>query len=243
MKFLQIKFREKQSEWLAKRGINWHICSVVARKGEKLEVSSYAYLFNSCSQDWFTVLSILENLMSHVFTILVKHDKALARRKRYKTTWDAGKQKDYKTATKQVNYIHRTLHFMPFKTKPLLPKQTFLNGFFCNKKARVTSCLELGLPVSLRNRKRKQTLGEGEFTPVKMLPDLNFLNIKWTLQCFQSKCTPFSFSRDRLKKSARGCVTQFVNASSKTRRSVYTLRRDADLCIGQLKPRPPSPGT
>ena len=38
--------------------------SVVARKGEKLEVSSYAYLFNSCSQDWFTVLSILENLMS-----------------------------------------------------------------------------------------------------------------------------------------------------------------------------------
>ena len=64
MKFLQIKFREKQSEWFAKRGINWHICSVVARKGEKLEVSSYAYLFNSCSQDCFTVLSILENLMS-----------------------------------------------------------------------------------------------------------------------------------------------------------------------------------
>ena len=64
MKFLQIKFHEKQSEWFAKRGINWHICSVVTRKGEKLEVSSYAYLFNSCSQDWFTVLSILENLMS-----------------------------------------------------------------------------------------------------------------------------------------------------------------------------------
>ena len=67
MKFLQIKFREKQSEWFAKRGINWHICSVVARKGEKLEVSSYAYLFNSCSQDWFTVLSILESLMSVLF--------------------------------------------------------------------------------------------------------------------------------------------------------------------------------
>ena len=64
IKILQIKFREKQSEWFAKRGINWLICSVVARKGEKLEVSSYAYLFNSCSQDWFTVLSILENLMS-----------------------------------------------------------------------------------------------------------------------------------------------------------------------------------
>ena len=64
MKFLQMKFREKQSEWFAKRGIDWHICSVIARKGDKLEVSSYAYLFNSCSQDWFAVLSILENLMS-----------------------------------------------------------------------------------------------------------------------------------------------------------------------------------
>ena len=32
MKFLQIKFREKQSQWFAKRGIKWHICSVVARK-------------------------------------------------------------------------------------------------------------------------------------------------------------------------------------------------------------------
>ena len=64
MKFLQIKFREKQSEWFAKRGITWHTCSVVARTGEKLEASSYAYLFNSVSQDWFPVLSILENLMS-----------------------------------------------------------------------------------------------------------------------------------------------------------------------------------
>ena len=64
MKFLQMKFHEKQSEWFAKRGIDWHICSVIARKGDKLEVSSYAYLFNSCSQDWFAVLSILENLMS-----------------------------------------------------------------------------------------------------------------------------------------------------------------------------------
>ena len=49
MKFLQIKFREKQSEWFAKRGINWHICSVIVKKGGKLEVSSYAHLLNNCS--------------------------------------------------------------------------------------------------------------------------------------------------------------------------------------------------
>ena len=64
MKFLQIKFREKQSELLAKRGVNWHLCSVIVKKGGKLEVSSYAHLLNSCSQDWFAVLSILEQLMT-----------------------------------------------------------------------------------------------------------------------------------------------------------------------------------
>ena len=64
MKFTQMKFREKQSEWFGKRGINWHICCVISRKKDKLEVTSYAHLFNSCTQDWFSVLSIIENLMS-----------------------------------------------------------------------------------------------------------------------------------------------------------------------------------
>ncbi|CAH3166930.1 unnamed protein product [Porites lobata] len=64
MKFTQVKFREKQSEWFGKRGINWHICCVISRKEDKLEVTSHAHLFNSCTQDWFSVLSIIENLMS-----------------------------------------------------------------------------------------------------------------------------------------------------------------------------------
>ena len=63
MKFTQMKFREKQSEWFGKRGISWHICCVISRKEEKLEVTSYAHLFNSCTQDWFSVLSIIENVM------------------------------------------------------------------------------------------------------------------------------------------------------------------------------------
>ena len=63
MKFTQMKFREKQSEWFGKRGISWHICCVISRKEEKLEVTSYAHLFNSCTQNWFSVLSIIENLM------------------------------------------------------------------------------------------------------------------------------------------------------------------------------------
>lgn len=64
MKFIPMKFREKQSEWYGKRGINWHISSVIIRQAERLKITSYAHLFNSCSQDWFSVLSILENLLS-----------------------------------------------------------------------------------------------------------------------------------------------------------------------------------
>jgi hypothetical protein len=66
MKFEAMKFREKQSEWFAKRGMNWHISSVVLKEGKESHVSSYAHLLNSCKQDWFAVLSILENLFSTI---------------------------------------------------------------------------------------------------------------------------------------------------------------------------------
>ena len=41
MKFIAMKFREKQAEWFAKRGINWHVssASVVVRQEESLEVT------------------------------------------------------------------------------------------------------------------------------------------------------------------------------------------------------------
>lgn len=31
MKFLPIRFREKQSDWYGKRGLNWHVSSVISR--------------------------------------------------------------------------------------------------------------------------------------------------------------------------------------------------------------------
>ena len=44
MKFIAMKFQEKQAECFLKREINWHVSSVVVR------------------QDWFSVLSVLENI-------------------------------------------------------------------------------------------------------------------------------------------------------------------------------------
>ena len=67
MKFTQLKYREKQSDCYAKRGLNWHISTVVSlNNAGKLELTSYAHLFDSCTQDWFAVLSIIENLLSNV---------------------------------------------------------------------------------------------------------------------------------------------------------------------------------
>ena len=67
MKFNKMKYREKQSEWFAKRGINWHVSSVVTRgSDDDFRVSYFAHLFNSCTQDWFAVTSLLESLIQAI---------------------------------------------------------------------------------------------------------------------------------------------------------------------------------
>ena len=63
MKFLQIRYREKQSDWFGKRGLCWHVSSVIHRdKSATYTIKSYVHHFDSCTQDWYTVASILENL-------------------------------------------------------------------------------------------------------------------------------------------------------------------------------------
>ena len=66
MKFLQLKYREKQSEWFGKRGINWHVSCVISKNtaDDSLQVQSYVHLFDSCAQDWYTVCAILGHLLT-----------------------------------------------------------------------------------------------------------------------------------------------------------------------------------
>ena len=68
MKFLQLRHREKQSDWYGKKGISWHVSSVITKndKTAKIEVATYTHLIDSCSQDWYAVASILENLLKNV---------------------------------------------------------------------------------------------------------------------------------------------------------------------------------
>ena len=77
MKFLQRRFREKQCDWYAKRGMNWHVSCAITSDGKgNCFVSFYNHLFNSCSQVWFSVLSILESLLITVRSSSPKVKKA-----------------------------------------------------------------------------------------------------------------------------------------------------------------------
>ena len=68
MKFLQIKFRKKQSEWFCKPGLSWHISTLITKNVDsgKIELKSYAHIFDSCQQDWYAVCSIIENTLEVV---------------------------------------------------------------------------------------------------------------------------------------------------------------------------------
>lgn len=68
MKFLQIRFREKQSDWYGKRGLSWHVSSVISRSelAGELQVTSFVHLFDQCTQDWFAVASISEHLLKYL---------------------------------------------------------------------------------------------------------------------------------------------------------------------------------
>ena len=63
MKFLPQRYREKQSQWFGKRGLNWHISSVISKREGKLRTQSFVHLFDSSNQDWYSVCAILENLL------------------------------------------------------------------------------------------------------------------------------------------------------------------------------------
>ena len=68
MKFTQLKYREKQSEWFGKRGMSWHVSSVISRSETTncLQISSYVHLIDNCEQDWYAVCAILTNLLETI---------------------------------------------------------------------------------------------------------------------------------------------------------------------------------
>lgn len=70
MKYLPTRFREKMTDFYGKRGRNWHVSAVISKTGQELEVECYVHVFDSCTQNWFAVASMVEDVLSNV----KKHD-------------------------------------------------------------------------------------------------------------------------------------------------------------------------
>ena len=68
MEFLQMKHHEKQSDWFGKRGLSWHISTVITKNASsgRVELNSYGNIFDSCQQDWYAVWLISENKLEVV---------------------------------------------------------------------------------------------------------------------------------------------------------------------------------
>ena len=71
MKYLPQRHREKMSDFYGKRGKSWHVSCVVHKSGDaEYDVETMVHIFDSCTQDWFSVASIFEHLL---FTIKEEH--------------------------------------------------------------------------------------------------------------------------------------------------------------------------
>ena len=67
MKYLPRRFREDQSNWFAKRGINWHMGVVFHRTDSRLESLGYAHIFKKqISQDSTTTSSVILDIINDI---------------------------------------------------------------------------------------------------------------------------------------------------------------------------------
>ena len=69
MKFLPRKYRESQSDWFPKRGIPWHV-TVAIRKSPDLEMMTFVHIFPACSQDSYTVLAVMSDVIQQLKTAM-----------------------------------------------------------------------------------------------------------------------------------------------------------------------------
>ncbi|CAH3157045.1 unnamed protein product [Porites evermanni] len=65
MKFLPMKFRERMDDFYGRRGEKL-TCSIksASEDEDRVEVDTFVHIFDSCTQDWFSVASIVEHVLS-----------------------------------------------------------------------------------------------------------------------------------------------------------------------------------
>ena len=78
MKFLPMKFRERVDDFYGRRGRSWHVTCSIKRASEdedRVEVDTFVHIFDSCTQDWFSVASIVE----HVLSVIKMEDPSITK--------------------------------------------------------------------------------------------------------------------------------------------------------------------
>ena len=64
MKYLPRKFREGQTDWFAKRGVNWHITYSAFKEGESMRNLTHVHIFDSpVPQDSTTTAAVLVDVI------------------------------------------------------------------------------------------------------------------------------------------------------------------------------------
>ncbi len=71
MKWLQLKYRESQTEWFGKKGLPWHLTHIIRSKqpsegssnGRSFEHRTICHVFNYCGQTGRTVVNILHHVL------------------------------------------------------------------------------------------------------------------------------------------------------------------------------------
>ena len=66
--------REKQCEWFGKRGLSWHVSSFISKHDDTFNIQSFVHIIDNSIQDWFSVASILQNLLQ---TVKVKNSQIM----------------------------------------------------------------------------------------------------------------------------------------------------------------------
>ncbi len=76
MKFIPLKYRERMTDWFAKRGLSLHVTYVVqlhqltenstSTKVRRYEHRSFAHVFNNCTQDGRAVVGILTDVLKRL---------------------------------------------------------------------------------------------------------------------------------------------------------------------------------
>lgn len=69
MKFLPQTHHETQQDFYAKKGISWHVSVLVRKVNGTFKVSVFYHIIQNGIQDWYAVVSIIQNLLNHLKTI------------------------------------------------------------------------------------------------------------------------------------------------------------------------------